>query len=105
MSHLAMKCKNAVGWQWLFPKSAENLGEFLSTGLGVKLIIASNASVYTNAKNKHFHRPGNACFLLVEALPQSPENTGLCSGNAAEKQRLRDFAIAETEHQELLAKS
>ena len=68
-------------------------------------IVASNASVYTNAKTRYFHRPGNAWFLLVEALPQSPENTGLCSGNAAEKQRLRDFAIAETERQESLAKS
>ena len=31
-------------------------------------------------------KPGistNAWFLLVEALPQSPENTDLCSGNAA----------------------
>ena len=46
-------------------------------------IPASNASVYTNAKTKYFHRPGNAWFLLVEALPQSPENTDLCSGNAA----------------------
>ena len=69
------------------------------------MIVASNASVYTNAKTRYFHRPGNAWFLLVEALPQSPENTGLCSGNAAEKQRLRDFAIAKTERQESLAKS
>ena len=56
MSHLAMKCKNAVGWQWLFPKSTENLGEFLSAGLGGKLIVASNASVYTNAKKQVFPR-------------------------------------------------
>ena len=34
-------------------------------------------------KTMYFHRPGNTWFLLVEALPQSPENTGLCSGNAA----------------------
>ena len=56
-------------------------------------------------KTKHSRCFGNTWFLLVEALPQSPENTGLCSGNAAEKQRLRDFAIAETERQESLAKS
>ena len=34
-------------------------------------------------KARHFHRFGNTWFLLVEALPQSPENTDLCSGNAA----------------------
>ncbi len=31
-------------------------------------------------------------FPLVEALPQSPQNTFLCSGNAGIFQRLRDFA-------------
>ena len=36
-----------------------------------------------NCETRHFHRPGNAWFLLVEALPQSPVNTGLFSENAA----------------------
>lgn len=53
--------------------------------------MASNAFVYTNAKNQAFLLLGNAWFLLVEALPQSPQNTELCSGNAAKMQRLRDF--------------
>lgn len=55
------------------------------------VIRASNAFVYTNAKNQAFLLLGNAWFLLVEALPQSPQNTELCSGNAAKMQRLRDF--------------
>ena len=46
-------------------------------------------------KTMYIHRPGNTWFLLVEALPQSPENTNLCSGNAAKLHRLRVFAIAE----------
>ena len=54
-------------------------------------IVASNAFVYTNAKTPHFCESGNKGFLLVEALPQSPQNTILCSGNAGKFQRLRDF--------------
>ena len=33
-----------------------------------------------------------ACFMLVGALPQSPQNTILCPGNAGKIQQLRDFA-------------
>lgn len=36
---------------------------------------ASNAFVYTNTKSPHFCESGNEGFLLVEALPQSPQNT------------------------------
>ena len=61
-----------------------------NTEFGTK--VASNAFVYTNAKNPHFCESGNEGFLLVEALPQSPQNTGLCSENAGKFQRLRDFA-------------
>ena len=43
-------------------------------------------------ENPHFCESGNEGFLLVEALPQSPQNTILCSGNAGNVQRLRDFA-------------
>ena len=46
----------------------------------------------TDAKSPHFSASGNEGFLLVEALPQSPQNTGSCSGNAGKSQRLRDFA-------------
>ena len=46
----------------------------------------------TDAKSPHFSASGNEDFLLVEALPQSPQNTGSCSGNAGKSQRLRDFA-------------
>lgn len=46
----------------------------------------------TDAKSPHFSASGNEGFLLVEALPQSPQNTSLCSGNAGKSQRLRDFA-------------
>ena len=60
------------------------------TKFGAK--VASNAFVYTNAKTPHFCESGNEGFLLVEALPQSPQNTGSCSGNAGNFQRLRDFA-------------
>ena len=38
-------------------------------------IVASNAFVYTNTKSPHFCESGNEGFLLVEALPQSPQNT------------------------------
>lgn len=55
-------------------------------------IVASNAFVYTNAKNQAFLLLGNAWFLLVEALPQSPQNTEMYSGNTGKIQRLRDFA-------------
>ena len=34
-------------------------------------------------KTKYSRCFGTTWFLLVEALPQSPENTDLCSGNAA----------------------
>ena len=37
-------------------------------------IVASNASVYTNAKNHPFRFYGTDGFLLVEALPQAPVN-------------------------------
>ena len=60
------------------------------TKFGAK--VASNAFVYMNAKTPHFCESGNEGFLLVEALPQSPQNTILCSGNAGKFQRLRDFA-------------
>ena len=60
------------------------------TKFGAK--VASNAFVYMNAKTPHFCESGNEGFLLVEALPQSPQNTGSCSGNAGKFQRLRDFA-------------
>lgn len=55
-------------------------------------IVASNAFVYTNTKNPHCCESGNEGFLLVEALPQSSQNTILCPGNAGKIQRLRDFA-------------
>ena len=55
------------------------------------IILASNAFVYTNTKSPHFCESGNEGFLLVEALPQSPQNTILCSGNAGNVQRLRDL--------------
>ena len=53
--------------------------------------LASNAFVYTKAQN-HFTPIGNAWFLLVEAPPQSPQDTILYPGNAAKMQRLRDFS-------------
>ena len=40
----------------------------------------------------HFHGDGNGGFLLVEALPQSPQDTIPYHGNAAKMQRLRDFS-------------
>lgn len=43
-------------------------------------------------ENPHFFESGNEGFLLVEALPQAPQNTILCSGNAGNIQRLHDFA-------------
>ena len=46
----------------------------------------------TDAKSPHFSASGNEDFLLVEALPQSPQNTASCSGNAGKLQRLRDYA-------------
>lgn len=56
------------------------------------IIVASNAFVYTNTKTPHFCESGNEGFLLVEALPLSPQDTSLCPGNAGKIQRLRDFA-------------
>ena len=38
-------------------------------------ILASNAYVLHMHESPHFHHHGNGCFLLVEALPQSPQNT------------------------------
>ena len=43
-------------------------------------------------ENPHFCESGNEGILLVEALPQSPQNTILCPGNAGKIQQLRDFA-------------
>ena len=67
------------------------------TQFGTKL--ASNASVATDATPPHFCESGNEGFLLVEALPQSPQNTILCSGNAGKFQRLRDFTNRLNGHQ------
>jgi len=39
-----------------------------------------------------FHGSGSEGFLLVEALPQSPQDTIPYPGNAAKMQRLRDFS-------------
>ena len=83
MAHLFIKCKNAVDWQWLFLKFAEDLGEFLSTGFAKTNNSSKQCICIYKCETRHFHRPENAWFLLVEALPQSPENTDLCSGNAA----------------------
>ena len=41
-------------------------------------------------KTRHFHSFGNTWFLLVEAPPQSPQDTILYSENAAKMQRLRN---------------
>ena len=46
-----------------------------NTEFGTK--VASNAFVYTNAKNPHFCESGNKGFLLVEALP-NPRGTQVC---------------------------
>ena len=43
------------------------------TKFGIK--VASNASVYTNAKNIHSAFVDRMVFLLVEALPQAPVYT------------------------------
>lgn len=43
-------------------------------------------------ENPHFCESGNEGFLLVEALPQSPQDTIPYPGNAAKMQRLRDFS-------------
>lgn len=53
--------------------------------------LASNAYVKHTHKGARFHYGGSESLLLVEALPQSPQNTSLCSGNAGKFQRLRDF--------------
>ena len=57
-----------------------------------RLKISKQRICNTDAKTPHFCESGNEGFLLVEALPQSPQNTGSCSGNAGNFQRLRDFA-------------
>ena len=41
-------------------------------------------------ESPHFHHHGSGSFLLVEALPQSPQDTILYPANAAKMQRLRD---------------
>ena len=44
------------------------------------IVVASNAFVYTNAPNHPFPPKRKwVILLLVEALPQSPQNTKLCS--------------------------
>ena len=44
------------------------------------IVVASNAFVYTNAPNHPFPPKRKwVILLLVEALPQSPQNTILCS--------------------------
>ena len=43
-------------------------------------------------ESPHFHGDGHGSFLLVEALPQSPQDTIPYHGNAAKMQRLRDFS-------------
>lgn len=55
-------------------------------------ILASNASVKHMRESPHFHHHGSGSFLLVEAPPQSPQDTILYPGNAAKMQRLRDFS-------------
>ena len=47
------------------------------------LLIASNASVKHMHESPHFHHHGSGSFLLVEAPPQSPQDTILYPGNAA----------------------
>lgn len=54
--------------------------------------IASNAYGAPYGKNAHLLFGRDERFLLVEVLPQSPQNTKLCSGNDGRIQRLRDFA-------------
>ena len=54
--------------------------------------IASNAYGAPYGKNANLLFGRDERFLLVEVLPQSPQNTKLCSGNAGRIQRLRDFA-------------
>lgn len=56
------------------------------------LLIASNASVKHMHESPHFCYHGSGSFLLVEALPQSPQDTILYSESAAKMQRLRDFS-------------
>ena len=58
------------------------------------IIVASNAYGAPYGKNAHLRFGRDERFLLVEALPQSPQNTILCSENAGKFQRLRDFQIA-----------
>ena len=43
-------------------------------------------------ESPHFCYHGSGSFLLVEALPQSPQDTILYSESAAKMQRLRDFS-------------
>lgn len=56
------------------------------------LLIASNASVKHMHESPHFCYHGSGSFLLVEALPQSPQDTILYPESAAKMQRLRDFS-------------
>lgn len=55
-------------------------------------ILASNASVKHMRESPHFHHHGSGSFLLVEALPQSPQDTILYPENASKMQQLRDFS-------------
>lgn len=55
-------------------------------------LVASNASVKHMHESPHFHHHGSGSFLLVEAPPQSPQDTILYPGTAAKMQRLRDFS-------------
>ena len=55
-----------------------------------KTLVASNAYGAPYGKNAHLRFGRDERFLLVKALPQSPQNTGSCSGNAGNFQRLRD---------------
>ena len=57
--------------QYRFFKSRCN---FRTESIFSYVIIASNASVYTNARNHPFCFRGTDGFLLVEALPQAPVN-------------------------------
>ena len=52
-------------------------------------------------KTRHFTPIGNAWFLLVEALPQSPQDTILYPENAAKMQRLRDSSNLISGHLEI----
>ena len=57
------------------------------------ITLASNAYGAPYAKNTHF-RPGeSACFLLVEAPPQTPVNKNLFQVTLPSGQRLRNWKL------------